>query len=134
MELKNRTERCGCGNIVVGSFNPNTYRKYLTTVAKKGGMKAVLTVAGSVIPGFGNIAGFVAGTVIDVVYGDDINKLVDKVADEFESHKVYVFTCPNCGKSWTKRYTVSTTYATNPLGDAIDHGLAKFSKFVKKLK
>lgn len=95
-------EKCNkCHNTVVGEFSPSATRKWLTTLAKKGGMKAVLTAAGSVIPGFGNVAGFIAGTTIDVIYGKDINKLIDKVADAFDDNKIYVFTCPNCGHTWS---------------------------------
>ncbi|MDE6721796.1 MAG: SEL1-like repeat protein [Bacteroidaceae bacterium] len=63
-------------------------------------MKTIMTVAGSVIPGFGNVAGFVAGTAIDVLAGDKINKFVDNIADAFEDDKVYQFSCPNCGHEW----------------------------------
>ena len=66
-------------------------------------MKAVLTAAGSVIPGFGNVSGFIAGTAIDLIYGKDINRLVDYVADLFDDNKIYVFTCPNCGHSWSRK-------------------------------
>lgn len=97
-------EKCPyCRNVVVGEFSPSKTREWLTAIAKKGGMKAVLTVAGSVIPGFGNACGFIAGTAIDIIYGKDINKLVDYVADQFEDHKIYVFTCPKCGKMWNKK-------------------------------
>lgn len=97
-------EQCThCHNMVVGQFSPSDTRKWLTALAKKGGMKAVLTAAGSVIPGFGNVTGFIAGTAIDVIYGKDINKLVDKVADAFDDNKIYVFTCPNCGHIWNRK-------------------------------
>lgn len=95
-------EQCPhCHNIVVGRFSPSDTRKWLTSLAKKGGMKAVLTAVGSVVPGFGNISGFLAGTAIDVIYGKDINKIVDKAADAFEDKKIFVFECPNCGHTWT---------------------------------
>lgn len=100
------SEKCKCGNVVEGSFKPTDTRRYLTGIAKKGGMKALLGVAGSVIPGFGNIAGFLTGTAIDLIYGKDIDKFIDKIADQFEDKKVYVFTCPNCGRSWTRALDV----------------------------
>ncbi|MBD5188794.1 MAG: hypothetical protein HDS95_00740 [Bacteroidales bacterium] len=97
-------ERCShCGNMVVGEFAPSTTRKYLTGLAKKGGMKAVLAAVGSVVPGFGNAAGFLVGGALDLIYGDDIKKFIDKVADEFDDNKVYVFDCPQCGHSWAKK-------------------------------
>lgn len=97
-------EQCEhCHNMVVGQFNPSDTRKWLTALAKKGGLKAVLGAAGSVIPGFGNVSGFIAGAAIDVIYGNNINKLVDKVADAFDDNKIYVFTCPNCGHAWNRK-------------------------------
>lgn len=98
------TEICPhCNNTVVGQFNPSNTRKYLTGLAKSGGMKAVLAAVGSVVPGFGNVAGFLAGGALDLIYGDDIKKFIDKVADEFDDNKVYVFDCPQCGHSWAKK-------------------------------
>lgn len=98
------TERCPhCGNTVVGQFSPSATRKVLTTIAKKGGMKAVLAYVGSVIPVLGNIGGFFAGAALDIIYGDDIKKYIDKVADEFDDNKIYVFDCPQCGNSWARK-------------------------------
>lgn len=98
------TESCPhCGNTVAGQFNPSSTRKYLTGLAKTGGMKAVLAAVGSVVPVFGNIGGFLAGGAIDLIYGDDIKKFIDKVADEFDDNKVYVFECPNCGHTWSRK-------------------------------
>lgn len=97
-------EQCSkCNNTVVGEFTPSKTREWLTALAKKGGMKAVLTAAGSVIPGFGNISGLLAGTAIDLIYGKNINELVDYVADLFDDNKIYVFTCPNCGHTWNRK-------------------------------
>lgn len=78
-----KTERCSkCGNVTSGVFQPSDTRKLLTSVAKKGGMKAVLAFAGNLgFPIAGGIGGFLAGTAIDFIYGDDINKMVDKIAD-----------------------------------------------------
>lgn len=87
----------------MGEFTPSETRKWLTALAKKGGMKAVLTAAGSVVPGFGNVSGFIAGTAIDIIYGKDINKLIDYIADLYDDNKVYVFTCPNCGNTWSRK-------------------------------
>lgn len=93
-------EKCTCGNMVVGVFTPSDTRRYLTGLAKKGGMKAVLAALGSVVPGIGNVGGLLIGTLIDVKYGKDVDRFIDKVADIFEDKKVYVFECPNCGRSW----------------------------------
>lgn len=101
-------EQCtNCKNAVIGKYTPSETRKWLTGLAKKGGMKAVLSAAASVIPGFGTVSGFVAGTFLDIKYGNNINKLVDDVADKFDDYKIFVFECPNCGHKWTRRQDIS---------------------------
>ena len=103
MEVK---EKCSaCKNMVVGELKRSRGSKLARNVVKKGGMKSVLTLAGSVIPGFGNVAGFAAGTVIDTLYGDKINKLVDAGVDLYKEDSLYIFKCPNCGKTWSKHTT-----------------------------
>ena len=119
------TEVCpNCNNTVVGQFNPSKTRAYLTGLAKTGGMKAVLATVGSVVPGFGNIGGFLAGGAIDLIYGKDIKKLIDKVADLFDDNKVYVFDCPNCGQTWSRQeenlVTFSQSYDANLDNASID--------------
>lgn len=98
------TEICPhCNNTVAGIFSPSATRKVLTSIAKKGGMKAVLTYVGTVFPGIGNIGGFLAGAALDLIYGDDINKFIDKIADVIDDNKIYVFTCPQCGHEWSRK-------------------------------
>ena len=98
------TEVCShCNNTVAGQFSPSNTRKWLTAIAKKGGMKAVLAAVGSAVPVIGNIGGFLTGTAIDLIYGKDIEKFIDKIADEFDDNKIYVFECPQCGHSWTRK-------------------------------
>lgn len=89
-----------CGNTVNGTIVRSAGSKAVRTLIKKGGMKAVLTSAGSVIPGFGNVAGFVAGTVIDAAFGEQIGEMVDKVTDNFVEDNMYSFSCPNCDYTW----------------------------------
>lgn len=135
-----------CHNIVVGQFAPSETRKWLTALAKKGGMKAVLSAAGSALGGVGVIPGFLAGTAIDVIYGKDINKLVDKVADQFDDNKVYVFTCPKCGHTWSRKeddiqdcdteyYGESNTYSESESepDDSNDKFKVDFSDFLDKV-
>ena len=96
------TRKCpNCGNIVEGKVKRSTLSKGVRGVIKKGGMKGVLTAAGSVIPGFGNVTGFLAGAAIDAIYGDQINQAVDEATDIFMEDNVYEFKCPNCGKIWS---------------------------------
>ncbi|MDE6084663.1 MAG: hypothetical protein K2G11_09275 [Muribaculaceae bacterium] len=98
------TEVCShCHNTVAGQFSPSNTRKWLTAIAKKGGMKAVLAAVGSAVPVIGNIGGFLTGTAIDMLYGKDIDKFIDKIADQLDDNKVYIFECPQCGHSWTRK-------------------------------
>lgn len=95
------TQKCPhCGNIVEGKIQRSTTSRAARNVLKKGGMKTALTLAGSVVPGFGNVAGFVAGTAIDAIWGDKINNAVDEAADIFVEDNKYSFCCPNCGHTW----------------------------------
>lgn len=63
-------------------------------------MKALGTAIGTVVPGVGNLVGFLAGAALDAIAGDEINSAVDGVADVFTDEKVYDFSCPSCGYSW----------------------------------
>lgn len=86
--------------MVHGEIQRSNFSKSIRNVIKKGGMKAALTAAGSVVPGFGNIAGFAVGTAVDVLYGDKINQVVDETADSFIEDNVYEFNCPKCHHVW----------------------------------
>lgn len=97
------TQECPhCGNIVEGKIQRSTTSRAARNILKKGGMKTALTIAGSVVPGFGNVAGFVAGTAIDAIWGDKINNAVDETADIFIVDSEYLFCCPKCGQQWTR--------------------------------
>lgn len=127
--MDTKVERCpNCGNTVTGSFNPSTTRVFLTKIAKTSGMKGLLAYAGSVIPGFGTVSGFLAGAVIDTFYGKDIDKTVNKIADAFEEKKIYIFDCPKCKKKWTREQKDAVT---TPIGDAIDKGIDSVNSFLK---
>lgn len=89
-----------CGNWVVGKIKRSTISKGIRGAVKSGGMKGLLTAGGSVIPGFGNLAGFVTGAVIDAIYGDEIKEMVDGAADKIMEDSTYSFDCPGCGHHW----------------------------------
>lgn len=127
-----------CGNVTAGVFQPSDVRKLLTSAAKKGGMKAVLGLAAGIgFPVGGNIGGFIAGAAIDFIYGDDINKFVDKVADWFEDEKKYAFKCPNCGEVWTRVWgekDAETSFSvTRPSEAATDKEETKFYKVLDEV-
>ncbi len=112
------TERCpNCGNVVEGKVKRSTASKVTRNVIKKGGMKTVLGVAGTVVPGFGNVAGFIAGTAIDAIWGDKINNAVDDAADILVEDTNYSFTCPNCGHTWVHNESEQIGYTALEEGD-----------------
>lgn len=101
----NKTMQCpSCGNYVLGKIERSTGSKISRKIVKKGGMKAVGFAAGSIVPGAGNVVGFAAGALLDCVLGDEINKGVDNIVDNFVKDDTYEFVCPKCGKKWTKKY------------------------------
>lgn len=105
----NKTMQCpSCGNYVVGKIERSTGSKLSRKIVKKGGMKAVGFAAGSIVPGAGNVVGFAAGALLDCVLGDEINKGVDDIVDNFVKDDTYEFVCPKCGKKWTKKYNSSS--------------------------
>lgn len=110
-----------CGNTVEGKIKRSTVSKTTRSILKKGGMKTVLTAAGSVVPGFGNAAGFVAGSIIDGLWGDKINNIVDDATDVFIDDNTYEFSCPKCGHSWINNE--SEAYDDNDIDDD-DDGLS----------
>lgn len=89
-----------CGNYVEGKLIRSTASKAARTVLKKGGMKAALGTAGSIIPGIGNVTGFVVGAAIDAAWGDKINEAVDGIVDEYITDEEYSFKCPKCRHQW----------------------------------
>lgn len=105
----NKTMQCpSCGNYVQGKIERSAGSKLSRNIVKKGGMKAVGFAAGSIVPGAGNVVGFAAGALLDCVLGDEINKGVDDIVDNFVKDDTYEFVCPKCGKKWTKKYKSSS--------------------------
>ena len=121
-----------CGNIVAGSLSCSKCRKFLTGVAKEGGLKAVFAIASSVVPG-GAIAGFLAGKALDAYYGDEIDDIIEKIVDCFESHTVYIFSCPKCGNSWCEKIDNQSSNFRAP--QLVKDRIKKISEFtnIKKL-
>ncbi len=109
-------------------INRSAVSKGVRGAIKKGGMKGVLTAAGSVVPGFGNVAGFIAGTVIDAVYGDEINEMVDGAADMILEDSQYSFTCPGCGHQWVMEEDEIKKMINNG-ADGSDNNESVFNQF-----
>lgn len=98
-----KIENCSCGNVVAGSVKPSVYRNFLKDLLKNGGIKAVVNIAVALIPGM-SVLKTASIFFLERKYGNDLEKLIDKIVDGFETEQVYVFICPKCGKSWTKKY------------------------------
>ena len=61
-----------CGNYVEGKLERSAVSKVARNVVKSGGMKTVLGGVGTLVPGFGTLAGIATGAAVDALYGDKI--------------------------------------------------------------
>lgn len=111
---KEYAEKCPkCGNIVEGKV----VKTYTNKVARQGAKSAVHMVTGMggmgtgaaigsmFLPGIGTVVGgalgFVGSAMFNQKVNENIDKLGDKIEDEFLSMD-YEFECPNCHCKWTR--------------------------------
>ena len=111
---KECAEKCPkCGNIVEGKV----VKTYTNKVARQGAKSAVHMVTGMggmgtgaaigsmILPGVGTVVGgalgFVGSAMFNQKVNENIDKLSDKIEDEFLSMD-YEFECPNCHCKWTR--------------------------------
>ena len=111
---KECAEKCPkCGNIVEGKV----VKAYTNKVARQGAKSAVHMVTGMggmgtgaaigsmILPGVGTVVGgalgFVGSAMFNQKVNENIDKLGDKIEDEFLSMN-YEFECPNCHCKWTR--------------------------------
>lgn len=109
---KEYAEKCPkCGNIVEGKV----VKTYTNKVARQGAKSAVHMVTGMggmgtgaaigsmILPGVGTVVGgalgFVGSAMFNQKVNENIDKLGDKIEDEFLSMD-YEFECPNCHHKW----------------------------------
>lgn len=91
-----------CGNYVEGKLERSAVSKAVRNVVKSGGMKTVLGGVGSIVPGFGTLAGIATGAAVDALYGNKIKEKVDELVDEYIEDNEYSFRCPKCGYTWAE--------------------------------
>ena len=112
---KEYAEKCPkCGNIVEGKV----VKTYTNKVARQGAKSAVHMVTGMggmgtgaaigsmILPGVGTVVGgalgFVGSAMFNQKVNENIDKLGDKIEDEFLSMD-YEFECPNCHHKWSHK-------------------------------
>ena len=93
-------EKCpSCGNIVEGKKKATIGRKMTRGAVKKGATMATGAAIGSVIPGIGTAAGAVVG----LMASEFLNETADDIYDASVGEIEYEFSCPKCGRKWTKK-------------------------------
>ena len=99
-------EQCPkCGNWVEGKKVATFARKMTRGVVKKGSAVATGMAIGSIIPGAGTIIGGALGLAASALMDDSVNEVADLVEDIAFDETEYEFTCPKCGKHWSRKNT-----------------------------
>ena len=103
-------EKCpSCGNIVEGKKKATIGRKMTRGAVKKGATMATGAAIGSVIPGIGTAAGAVVGLIASEFLNETADDIYDASVDKIE----YEFSCPKCGKRWTKKVNSNQQVQSN---------------------
>ena len=111
---KEYAEKCPkCGNIVEGKV----VKAYTNKVARQGAKSAVHMVTGMggmgtgaaigsmFLPGIGTVVGGALGVVGSAMFNQKVNENIDKLGDKIEDEFLsmnYEFECPNCHCKWTR--------------------------------
>lgn len=99
-------EQCPqCGNWVEGKKVATFARKMTRGAVKKGSAVATGAAIGSIIPGLGTIVGGAIGLAASALLDDTVNNVADYVEDSVFDETEYEFTCPKCGKHWSRKNT-----------------------------
>lgn len=110
---KEYAEKCPkCGNIVEGKVVKTYTNKVARQGAKSavhmatgmGGMGTGAAIGSMILPGVGTVVGgalgFIGSAMFNQKVNENIDKLGDKIEDEFLSMN-YEFECPSCHYKWT---------------------------------
>ena len=94
-------QKCpACGNFVEGKKKETFARKMTRSVMKKGGTTAAGALIGTM---FGGPVGTVLGIAAGALMSDKTNQAADEMYDAAVGEIEYEFTCPKCGRMWTKK-------------------------------
>ena len=102
--MENKIEECPqCGNYVEGKIVYSGKEK----VARAATSKGVSVYVGGIIGAIIGTPAFPIGTVVGFIIGMFISSTIaksaaDSVGDELFKDADFVFTCPKCGKRWTR--------------------------------
>ncbi len=98
-------QKCpSCGNIVGGKKKATFARKMTRGAVKKGGMEVAGAAIGTVLGGpAGTLVGGALGLAAGALMSDTTNQIADELYDATVDEIEYEFSCPKCGRKWTKK-------------------------------
>ena len=97
-------EKCSsCGNYVEGKKKATIGRKMTRGAVKKGSAVATGALIGSVVPGLGTLVGGALGLAASALMSDTTTQAADEMYDAAVGEIEYEFSCPKCGRKWTKK-------------------------------
>ncbi len=97
-------EKChSCGNYVEGKKKATIGRKMTRGAMKKGSAVATGALIGSIVPGLGTIVGGALGLAAGALMSDTTTQAADEMYDAAVGEIEYEFSCPKCGRKWTKK-------------------------------
>lgn len=97
-------QKCpSCGNYVEGKKKATIGRKMTRGAVKKGSAVATGALIGSVVPGLGTLLGGALGLAAGALMSDTTTQAADEMYDAAVGEIEYEFSCPKCGRKWTKK-------------------------------
>ena len=97
-------QKCpSCGNYVEGKKKATIGRKMTRGAVKKGSAVATGALIGSVVPGLGTLVGGALGLAAGALMSDTTTQAADEMYDAAVGEIEYEFSCPKCGRKWTKK-------------------------------
>lgn len=97
-------QKCpSCGNYVEGKKKATIGRKMTRGAVKKGSAVATGALIGSVVPGLGTLVGGALGLAAGALMSDTTIQAADEMYDAAVGEIEYEFSCPKCGRKWTRK-------------------------------